>query len=107
MIQNNTISQPQSGTSGISLEPLQKKSKKNDQKRITELESEDSEAIEIDETEKCIVCKEFTPKDIDKKPFLTIVTLACCDNCQGWVHLSFSTTERVIRRGGHIFVPVL
>jgi hypothetical protein len=72
--------------------------------------NEDTEESESDEeiadSDKCIVCKEFYPKDKNLKPYLTIVKWGCCDRCNGWVHLSFCSPVQVLRRGDSFLCPV-
>ncbi|KAH3803653.1 hypothetical protein DPMN_131919 [Dreissena polymorpha] len=50
----------------------------------TVTESESSED-EITDSEKCIVCKKFSP-DLGKRPYIVIVKWGQCDKCSGWVH---------------------
>jgi hypothetical protein len=74
-------------------------------KKMTLNENFSSSESEIDEeTDKCIVCKSFYP-DSSKKPQLLIVNWGQCDTCKGWVHLSFCSSVRVIRRGDKFLCP--
>jgi hypothetical protein len=79
-------------------------SKKN--KRCVQQESSESENSDIDESEKCIICKQYQPENLDKYPHLIIVKWGRCDSCDGWVHLSFCTPIRVLRRGDSFYCPL-
>ncbi|XP_052257808.1 uncharacterized protein LOC127862643 [Dreissena polymorpha] len=70
---------------------------------VTESDTCSSEE-DITDSEKCIVCKKFSP-DLSKRPYIVIVKWGQCDKCSGWVHLSFCTTIRVIRRGDNFLCP--
>jgi len=72
--------------------------------RITSYDSDSTTADEETDEEKCIVCKRFSP-DHSKKPHVIIVNWGQCDVCGGWVHLSFCTPVRVIRRGDTFTCP--
>ncbi|KAH3805552.1 hypothetical protein DPMN_133856 [Dreissena polymorpha] len=58
---------------------------------VTESDTCSSEE-DITDSEKCIVCKKFSP-DLSKRPYIVIVKWGQCDKCSGWVHLSFCTTN--------------
>lgn len=68
-------------------------------------QNSESDSSDNEDSDKCIVCREFYPKDKSRMPFLTIVKWGQCDQCQGWVHLSFCTSVRVLRRGDSFLCP--
>ena len=63
----------------------------------TEFEDYSDSDDGIPEQDKCFVCKRFSP-DWRKRPFITILNLGQCEKCAGWVHLSFCSPIRVLRR---------
>jgi hypothetical protein len=56
--------------------------------------NEDTELVESD---LCCVCKQFSPKDVDKSN-VYIVKWAQCDRCQHWTHLRFCSKIKIVRR---------
>ena len=60
---------------------------------------------DITDEEKCCVCASFSPPDLKKCQYLKIVSWGQCDMCNHWVHLSFCTPERVVRRQGTFLCP--
>jgi hypothetical protein len=89
---------PKPGTSGAS---VNKKRKVNPP---IENSCESSDEENVEENEKCIVCKNFSP-DISKRPYVIIVNWGQCEKCSGWVHLSFCTPVKAIRRGDNFLCP--
>ncbi|KAK3084919.1 hypothetical protein FSP39_021481 [Pinctada imbricata] len=61
-------------------------------------EAQDSEEA-IKESDKCCVCKLYTPVEIRNSVSLIFTKWVACDNCSHWVHLIYCTEERVIRKG--------
>ncbi|KAH3854394.1 hypothetical protein DPMN_096935 [Dreissena polymorpha] len=59
----------------------------------------------LDDTLPCCVCKQITPPDLSLHPHLKIVNWAQCDKFNGWVHLAFCTTVRVVRRQSEFVCP--
>ena len=94
-ISTNSTS-PVAGPSGVPLKKMKK----------VQIESCDSDSEEdIPDYEKCIICKRSSP-DFSKKPFIIIVNWGQCEKCNGWVHLSFCTKVRVLRRGDTFLCPI-
>ena len=58
---------------------------------------------EIQEEEKCCICRQFTPDEVRNSVSLIFTKLKWvqCSNedCKHWVHLGYCTPKRVIRRG--------
>ena len=71
----------------------------------TEPEDYSDSDDEIPEQDKCVVCKKFSP-DWRKRPFITILNWGQCEKCAGWVHLSFCSPIRVLRRGDNFQCPL-
>ena len=67
---------------------------------INILQAEDSGDSEIEEEEKCCVCRCFSPPAAKGRPYLVIVKWAQCDKCDHWVHLEFCSTKKFVRRHG-------
>ncbi|KAH3815081.1 hypothetical protein DPMN_143600 [Dreissena polymorpha] len=65
----------------------------------------DTDYDELDDTVPCCVCKQITPPDLSLHQHLKIVNWAQCDICDGWVHLAFCTTVRVVRRHSDFVCP--
>lgn len=65
-------------------------------------ESSDEENVE--ENEKCIVCKRFSP-DKSKRLYVIIVNWGQCEKCSGWVHMSLCTSVKAISRGDNFICP--
>ncbi|KAH3694234.1 hypothetical protein DPMN_081674 [Dreissena polymorpha] len=79
---------------------------KRKQPPVEEVVSSDSDDSDIAESDKCIMCKLFYPPCTDTKlSFINIVKWGCCDLCQGWVHLTFCTQIKVLRRGDSFLCP--
>ena len=49
------------------------------------------------ESELCCVCHKFSPPNMRGRPYLKIVNLALCDKSEHLLHLSFCTTQFVLR----------
>lgn len=75
----------------------------NTNMRTPDLQS-DSE-MEIVESEKCCVCKKFTPDEVRDAVSLIFVKWAQCDRCEKWVHLVYCTPVKVIRRSDNFVCP--
>ena len=69
------------------------------------LDFSDTDDDEIDEKEKCCVCKQFTPDAIRQGSAIEFTNWAQCDNqqCKHWVHLKYCTEIRVVRRGSSFY----
>ena len=87
------------GPSGIPDIKLRKKI------NVTENEDYSDSEDEMPEKDKCIICKKSNP-DWRKKPFVIILNWGQCDICAGWVHLSFCSPVRVLRRGDAFLCPL-
>ncbi|XP_053391918.1 uncharacterized protein LOC128554649 [Mercenaria mercenaria] len=61
------------------------------------------------EEDKCCVCKKFSPSEVSRSISLIFVKWAQCDGlrngqpCKHWVHLTYCTPVRVVRRGDHFY----
>ena len=55
---------------------------------VHQAETSDSE-MEVDDTEKCCVCKRYTPNELKSCISLTLVTWGQFDLCDRWLHLVF------------------
>lgn len=86
---------PKPSTSGIAKKP---------RKILAPVENIESSDEEVLESEKCVVCRRFSP-DTSKRPYVIIVSWGQCDQCKGWVHLSFCTNVKVLRRGDTFLCP--
>ena len=51
------------------------------------------EDLDEDESEVCIMCQRYQPKQLTRMGRLVIVDWASCDKCNGWVHLKFCCVE--------------
>ncbi|KAH3812990.1 hypothetical protein DPMN_141435 [Dreissena polymorpha] len=60
---------------------------------------------ELDDDIPCCMCNQITPPTLRNQPCLKIVNWAQCDKCDGWVHLAFCTSVRVVRRNSQFFCP--
>ncbi|XP_062566908.1 uncharacterized protein LOC134229216 [Saccostrea cucullata] len=62
---------------------------------------------EIEESEKCCVCKLFEPKQLRSCVSIVFTKWGKCmfDNCDHWVHLGFCTEVRVLRRHDIFYCP--
>lgn len=89
---------PKPSTSGIL-------SKRQPKVVITYSDSETDMKVEYNESTDCCVCRKFSPPNLNDRPHLKIVTWVDCDKCGHWVHLTFCTTQRVIRRGDTFLCP--
>ncbi|XP_060568482.1 uncharacterized protein LOC132727089 [Ruditapes philippinarum] len=97
-VKNSNQKSPKPGTSGVSVN----KKRKVNPPIENSFDSSDEENVR--ENEKCIVCKKFSP-DMSKRPNVIIVNWGQCDKCSGWVHLSFCTPVKAIRRGDNFLCP--
>jgi len=70
-------------------------------KTITAMDSDDDTESE---EEKCCVCGKFYPEKSDYD-HIKIVQWGQCDTCNKWVHLSFCTRVKVLRRGDSFLCP--
>ena len=76
------------------------------QKFQANIVSEDSDTeSDTYESEKCCVCGQFSPTNLDTKPHIKIVNWGQWDECGHWVHLSFCHTKSVLRRGDSFPCP--
>ena len=62
----------------------------------SDIENEDG--VVINESDNCCVFKRSSPPNLTDQPNLKIVSWAQCDKYGIWVHLSFCTTVRVVRK---------
>ena len=90
-------SKPTQGTSGVS-----KISKVSHVNVIEDCSSSDES---VAESEKCCVCKSFTPSELRSAVSLVFTKWGCCDSCQRWVHLQYCTPIKVLRLGDSFFCP--
>ena len=90
-------SKPTQGTSGVS------KISKVSHVYVTEDCSSSDESVP--ESEKCCVCKSFTPSELRSAVSLVFTKWGCCDSCQRWVHLQYCTPIKVLRLGDSFFCP--
>ena len=60
---------------------------------------------EIPNNDKSAVCKTFSP-DWRKKPFKSILNCGQCDKSARWVHLTFHSSTRLLRRGDNFQWPL-
>ena len=61
-------------------------------------DSEMDTDIEHDECGVCCVCKRFSPPNLNDRPYLKTVNWGHCDKCGHWVHLTFCSKQKVLRR---------
>ncbi|KAJ8312951.1 hypothetical protein KUTeg_010324 [Tegillarca granosa] len=80
----HNISSPQPGSSRIN---------------ISDLSTGMSSCDKMEDSEKCCVCNQFTPKEIRDSNFLEFTQWVQCDTCAHWVHLKYCTSVRVVRLG--------
>jgi len=64
-------------------------------------DDDDSDA----DTETCCMCDRFEPANLDKFPYITLVSWGKCDKCPHWTHLKFCSKVRVIRRETEFLCP--
>ena len=82
------------------------KSKFAKKQNVPSVQDDDSdEDIEVDDSEKCCVCKLFSPPDLSKCAFIKIVSWGQCDQCSHWVHLSFCSKVKALRRDSDFLCP--
>ena len=79
------------GPSGIRVKTLSSKTK------TSKPEDHSNSEDEVLEESKCIVCKKSSP-DWKKRPYVIMLNWDQCDLCEGWVHLTFCTPGRDLRR---------
>lgn len=58
-----------------------------------------------DESQDCCVCKQFSPPNLNLRPYLKLVSWADCDRCGHWVHLGFCTKQYVVRLNDTFYCP--
>lgn len=75
------------------------------QRQLSQHEDDSDSDDSISESDKCIVCHLFYPKEKNLYQSLNIVKWGQCDKCDGWVHLSFCTPVKVLRRGDSFLCP--
>ena len=63
----------------------------------------DSSDDDMSESEKCCVCKLFTPAEVRHSVSLIFTKWVQCCKCPHWVHLGYCTNERVVRRADLFF----
>lgn len=63
----------------------------------------DTDDDEISDSEKCCVCKQYTPEAVRQSSTLKFATWVECSTCGHWVHLIYCTDRRVIRKGEQFF----
>ena len=94
----------QPSTSGVNTNS--KKRKQQEKKKVASRtsngpnnsDSENEDDVVTNESDNCCVCKRFSPPNLADLPYLKIVSWAQCDKCGHWVHLSFCTSVRVVRK---------
>lgn len=67
--------------------------------------SDTSSDSEAEDGELCCVCKQSSPSQLQDCMALVFVKWGQCDVCGHWVHLSFCTDVRVLRRGSFFRCP--
>lgn len=79
----------------------------NPHKSATNVANDDDSDFEDDvpDSEKCCICKLYTPSELKYCVNLTLVKWAQCDLCDRWVHLRFCTPVTVVRRGAQFHCP--
>ena len=55
--------------------------------------------------EKCCVCNKWQPADLEKYPYIAIVSWGKCDKCAHWTHLRFCCKVRTLRRNSEFICP--
>lgn len=70
-----------------------------------DFEDTDTDDEEITESERCCVCKQFTPKEIRGGAGLELTKWVQCENlgCRHWTHLKYCTQLRAVRRDTKFF----
>ena len=69
-------------------------------------DSSDDDGLEYEEdAEVCCVCEEFTPPDIDSRPYVKLIKWAYCDKCSHCVHLAFCHSKRAVRKADTFLCP--
>jgi hypothetical protein len=69
---------------------------------VSDFAGEDTDdQLEMQEEEKCYICRQFTPDEIRNSVSLIFTKRVQCSNedCKHWVHLGYCTPKRVIGRG--------
>ena len=69
---------------------------------VSDFAGEDTnDQSEMQEEEKCYICRQFTPDEIRNSVLLIFTKRVQCSNedCKHWVHLGYCTPKRVIGRG--------
>ncbi|KAH3819012.1 hypothetical protein DPMN_120742 [Dreissena polymorpha] len=97
-----------SSTSKTSTNPIHKHgtSSMNGSNVLDEIHHKaDTSEDDVDDSEKCCVCKLFTPAELKYCISLTLVKWPQCDICDSWVHLKFCTPVQVLRRGDQFLCP--
>ena len=87
---------PTQGTSGVS------KISKVSHVSVNEDCSSSDESVP--ESEKCFVCKSFTPSELRGAISLVFTKWGCCDSCQRWVHLQYCNPIKVLRSSDSFFL---
>ncbi|XP_053388230.1 uncharacterized protein LOC128551405 [Mercenaria mercenaria] len=89
-------------------EPLSPKPGPSHINLIPDTDTDDSM---IDEDELCCQCKRYTPEEVSRSISIIFVKWGRCDNvmrgktCNHWVHLSYCTPVRVLRRSDSFLCP--
>ena len=96
-----------SGTKRMKVTKSSKSPAKPGPSHIYMSDSDVTDDDQIEENEKCCVCKQFTPSEVRNSTSIIFTKWAKCDGieCPHWVHLRYCTQVTVIRRGDKFYCP--
>ena len=72
---------------------------------VSEDTGSESDEGNYDDDEKCCVCNKWQPADLEKYPYIAIVSWGKCDKCAHWTHLRFCCKVRTLRRNSEFICP--
>jgi hypothetical protein len=67
------------------------------------VDSDSDSSMSDSDADKCCVCGKSTPPRLHD--YIKIIGWASCDSCGHWVHLTYCTTEHVVRRHTQFLCP--